>query len=242
MATLYMNFMSQPARACVLFCRINCLKVEECHINVTAGQTRSQDFRKINPLGKIPCLKVGDFVLSESAAIMRYLAQVNQVPAHWYPRDPQERARVNSALDWYHGSLRLPAIMLTWYVIGQTMQPTIKLISVTEGSAKRQLAVLKDTLKMMEGFYLADRKFVAGDKISIADLLYSCELDEMQLLDGVEQLPMFGNLLEPFPKVRAWMIRVAETTEPHWTAVTATLQKVVKHGRERRQQMLISKL
>lgn len=40
----------------------------------------------------------------------------------------------------------------------------------------------------MEGFYLADRKFVAGDKISIADLLYSCELDEMQLLDGVEQV------------------------------------------------------
>lgn len=39
--------------------------------------------------------------------------------------------------------------MLTWYVIGQTMQPTIKLISVTEGSAKRQLAVLKDTLKVM---------------------------------------------------------------------------------------------
>ena len=40
----------------------------------------------------------------------------------------------------------------------------------------------------MEGFYLADRKFVAGNSISIADLLYSCELDEMQLLDGVEQV------------------------------------------------------
>lgn len=62
----------------------------------------------MNPLGKIPCLKVckllssvtrarfllvfmglqdGDFVVSESAAIMRYLAQVNEVPDHWYPSE-----------------------------------------------------------------------------------------------------------------------------------------------------------
>ena len=41
---------------------------------------------------------------------------------------------------------------------------------------------------MMEGFYLADRKFLAGNSISIADLLYSCELDEMQLLDGEKQV------------------------------------------------------
>lgn len=38
--------------------------------------------------------------------------------------------------------------MLTWYVVGQTMQPTVKLLSVNDRSAKRQLAVLKDTLKV----------------------------------------------------------------------------------------------
>lgn len=54
---------------------------------------------------------------------------------------------------------------------------------------------------MMEGFYLADRKFVAGDNISIADLLYSCELDEMQLLDGVEQVSFCE--LPPVPTCNA---------------------------------------
>ena len=63
--------------------------------------------------------------------------------------DLQECARVDSALDWYHGNMRLPAIMLTWYVIAQTMQPTFKPISVSEGAAQRQLAVLKNTLKVM---------------------------------------------------------------------------------------------
>ena len=38
--------------------------------------------------------------------------------------------------------------MLTWYVIAQTTTPTFKPISVSERSAKRQLAVLKDTLKV----------------------------------------------------------------------------------------------
>ena len=82
--------------------------MEERFINVTAGGTREQQFLQINPLGKIPCLKVlvahhfkgtaettrkdspppaqvGNFVLGESATIMRYLAQSKQVPDHWYP-------------------------------------------------------------------------------------------------------------------------------------------------------------
>lgn len=56
------------------------------------------------------------------------------------------------------------------------------------------------------------------------------------------QLPTFEELLEPFPKVRDWMTRVADATEPHWTAVTAALQKVAKHGRKKKQQLLTSKL
>ena len=59
---------------------------------------------------------------------------------------------------------------------------------------------------------------------------------------GMLQLPTFEELLDPFPKVRDWMSRVADTTEPHWTAVTAALQKVIKHGRDRRQQMATAKL
>lgn len=42
--------------------------------------------------------------------------------------------------------------------------------------------------QIMEEFYLADKNFLAGNSISIADLLYSCELDEMRLLDGVEKV------------------------------------------------------
>ena len=38
--------------------RINGLQVKECLVNVTAGEARRKHFRMINPLAKIPCLKV----------------------------------------------------------------------------------------------------------------------------------------------------------------------------------------
>ena len=38
--------------------RVNNLKVEEKTINIAKGGTRSQEYRSINPLGKLPCLQV----------------------------------------------------------------------------------------------------------------------------------------------------------------------------------------
>ena len=40
----------------------------------------------------------------------------------------------------------------------------------------------------MEQYWLADTDFVAGKEISIADLLYSCELDEMRLMDSLPEV------------------------------------------------------
>ena len=41
-----------------------------------------------------------------SNAIMRYLSSKYKTPDHWYPSDPQQRAKVDEALDWFHGNLR----------------------------------------------------------------------------------------------------------------------------------------
>ena len=41
-----------------------------------------------------------------SHAIMRYLFSKYKAPDHWYPSDPQRRAKVDEALDWFNGNLR----------------------------------------------------------------------------------------------------------------------------------------
>ncbi len=46
------------------------------------------------------------------------------------------------------------------------------------------------------------------------------------------QGPTFAELLQPFPRVEAWLARVADSAEPHWTNATAILRKVVLRGRD----------
>ena len=58
--------------------------------------------------------------------------------------DAQMRARVDSALDWYHGNVRLHAAGLTWHrVIGKNMKQP-----VSEGQAKTHAAGLQTTLQV----------------------------------------------------------------------------------------------
>jgi glutathione S-transferase len=56
-------------------------------------------FRAINPVGVVPVIDDGDFRLRESNTIVRYLAEKHG-RADLYPKDLQQRARVESLMDW----------------------------------------------------------------------------------------------------------------------------------------------
>ena len=55
-----------------------------------------QEYLKLNPLGKVPTLVDGDFVLGDSKVICRYLENAYPEP-ELYPTDVKERAMA----DWY---------------------------------------------------------------------------------------------------------------------------------------------
>lgn len=52
----------------------------------------SDEFKKLNPLGKIPVYQDGDLVLPDSSVILDYLDRVHPEPA-LYPSDPGQRGR-----------------------------------------------------------------------------------------------------------------------------------------------------
>jgi len=70
------------------------LPFEHRPIGSRTGETLTPEYTRLNPGQKIPTLQDGDFTLSESAAIVNYLAAAygaakNLAP----PADPRERAR-----------------------------------------------------------------------------------------------------------------------------------------------------
>jgi glutathione S-transferase len=58
------------------------------------------DYLALNPNGLVPVIRDGDFVLWESDAIVRYLAQ-KQGRDDLYPADLQKRAVVEQWMNWY---------------------------------------------------------------------------------------------------------------------------------------------
>jgi glutathione S-transferase len=55
--------------------------------------------------------------LTASASIMKYLVQKYEVPDHWFPADPQRRAKINEYLDWHHQNLRVGAAHTIFHTV-----------------------------------------------------------------------------------------------------------------------------
>src|SRR5687767_11078438 len=68
---------------------------EAITVNLRAGEHRRPEFLQINPAGKLPVLVDGDFVLTESAAIVLYLAEKYR---KFIPTDARGRAEINQWL------------------------------------------------------------------------------------------------------------------------------------------------
>lgn len=70
----------------------------EHNVNLDAGEQRSPEYLKINPLGAVPTLidrDNGAAALTQSLAILEYLEEIAPSPA-LLPRDPVGRARVRA--------------------------------------------------------------------------------------------------------------------------------------------------
>ncbi|KAI3373006.1 hypothetical protein L3Q82_023462, partial [Scortum barcoo] len=91
---VYLDLLSQPCRAVQIL--LSCTNIPHTvrTVALRRGEHRTPEFTKLNPMQRVPVLKDNDFILTESDAILKYLATKYDVPEHWYPRQPERRARV----------------------------------------------------------------------------------------------------------------------------------------------------
>lgn len=156
---------------------------EAVTVNLAAGEHRDPRFLAINPAGKLPVLVDGDMVLTESVAIVLYLAE--KYPERGLiPADPGQRAQVYRWLLFTATELEQPL----WRIARHTMlypehQRLPGDVPIARQEFKSMAAVLE---KHMQG-----RRFVVGDGLTVADLVLAYTLDwanEIELLDGLPRL------------------------------------------------------
>lgn len=63
------------------------------HLVKDGGQHNKDEYKKLNPMGQVPCLVDGDLALSQSMAILMYLDRNHPSP-RLFPEDAKELAKV----------------------------------------------------------------------------------------------------------------------------------------------------
>lgn len=155
-------------------------------VDVLKGEQKRPDFLALNPFGQLPVLQDGDVTLSDSNAILVYLAGRYGGP-RWQPADPVHAARIQRWLSVAAGELAHGAGAARVAVLFKRDVDTAPLIA----RANALLALMER--------HLADSPFLVGTEASIADLA----------LYGYTARAPEGNVsLEPYPAVRRWLARV----------------------------------
>ena len=173
-----------------LVCQLLNIDHQWIDVDILAGDTKSDDFLKKNPNGKIPLLELNSGeTLSESNAIINFLAFGSDL----YPNDRLAQARV---LQWqfFEQYSHEPFIAVARFINKYLGLPADK----ADEYAAKQTGGHK-ALHVMEQ-QLAKTPFLAGEKVTTADIslyAYTHVADE----GGFE--------LEAYPAIRAWLDRVA---------------------------------
>ena len=126
--------------------------------------------------------------LWESCAIMQYLCNKHGLD-DLYPTDPGERAMTDSAMFYLVGTLypylaraTYPTLAFPQYA-GEVATAPDASDEMKEQAAKDSEAALAQPLEAYEKFFLGGRKFIGGDKPSIADIRLAATLEFLKAID-----------------------------------------------------------
>lgn len=201
---IFLDPISTTSRPILLFLAENDVKAEVVTVSLFAGEHKSAAHASRNPNQAVPVLDDDGFVLTESSAILKYLADKASSPS--YPRDLKQRARVNQMMDWFntgfyrdHGYGFVYAQTLPDYIYPNATTQT-ETLAKERTRADRWLKILNDN-------YLEGKTFLCGDQPSLADYMGA---SYVTVGDWV------GYDIAPYPNVVRWVN--AMRSRPSWKA------------------------
>jgi len=202
---LYMHPVSNTSRPVRLLIFENKLPVEEQVVDLFTGEHYKEPYVSMNPNHMVPMLEDGDFRLTESSAILKYLARKFELPS--YPRDLKKEAKVNEAMDWFNTQFyRDYGYGLAYpQMYPHHKRPTDEAQSATIAWGREKS---EDWFRLLDQHWLGDKPYVCGDEMTIADFLGVCFVTLGEVIRCE---------FNKYPKVCGWVDRMKKL--PSWDKV-----------------------
>jgi glutathione S-transferase len=186
------------------------LNVEQQVVDILKGEQYGEAYSKLNPNHMVPMLDDDGFRLTESATILRYLA--DKAGSSAYPKDLKQRARIDETIDWFNSNfyrdwgygLVYPQVFPHLKRENPVVQAAV--IAYGQEKSKAWLQILNDT------WFKGGQPYLNGNQISIADYfgfalttageLIHCDFKPFgnvaKWLDTMKQRPAYAKIYEVF--------------------------------------------
>ncbi len=186
-------------------------------LEASKGELKSPEYLALNPRGKVPTLKDGDFVICESLAILQYPDRKHAEPA-LFGRDAREAARIWQLVSEYFSYLNGPVDRIVRPLYFGKANERADDIRAAAPEAHAELARLESIAQ--------ESKWLAGNELSAADIaIYPFVKSLLRAASKNEAKPLDLGFLPfeaTYPRLDAWMKRVESlpgyerTVPPHW--------------------------
>ncbi|MFT7688074.1 MAG: glutathione S-transferase [Candidatus Azotimanducaceae bacterium] len=188
---LHRHALSGHSHRVELFLSILGLESEIVDVDLANGAHKQVEYLEKNIFGQVPVIEDGDSVLSDSNAILVYLAAKYDDAKTWMPTNPQEAAEVQrflsvSADKIAHG----PA--------------AARLVNVFGAALDHQQAIdTSHNILSTLNKHLAERQWLSTNRATIADLANYAY---------IKHAPEGDVSLDDYPNIQKWLARIENLT------------------------------
>lgn len=206
---LYMHPASTASRPVRLFVADKQIPMVEQVVDILKGEHYQDEYTAINPSRMVPLLEDGDLRMTESSAILKYLAAKTNAPE--YPADLKKRAKIDEVMDWFNTQFYrdFGYGMLYPQVFPHHKRPTEEHHAGTIAWGKEKTKVW---FGVLDKNFLGKNDYVANNQLSIADYFGGCIVTAGELI---------GCTYEEYPNVQRWLANIKKL--PNWNKINEVL-------------------
>lgn len=198
---LYGNYLSQPGRSLMSFCKLSGIEFKFHNLNAFNGEHLTEEYSKINPFQSFPAIVHNGFNVWETGAIVVYLADAYSIDNQWYPKDIKLRARIDAYVHWHHQNVREPLLDYIMVKYGPKAHEGGGLTEEIEAPFKAKLNQWYETFTWV----LSETHYVARTPTAtIADIFAFNELFNAQMIN-ID--------LDSHPAIKTWYQEIASIPE-----------------------------